>query len=234
MMALNRDSGELVWEVNAAAPTDPVTGTPSPKTQGFTGGPARDQDPRRQGSSWCRARAPAASSAREAGSAPWMSTPVNWRGAPSPSRRRVSRGLKLGRITITLGESAAAACGRPPPTIPTPTSCSTAPETRSRASIPSSGPATICSRRARSRSTPTPAKSSWYFQETPNEHWDFDTPSPKMLYEVFDQWRAAQGRRQFLAQRFLLHARPHQRPVPARRSISGEDHLDQGHRPEDR
>ena len=24
----------------------------------------------------------------------------------------------------------------------------------------------------------------WYFQETPNEHWDFDTPSPKMLYEV--------------------------------------------------
>ena len=24
----------------------------------------------------------------------------------------------------------------------------------------------------------------WYFQETPNEHWDFDTPSPKLLYEV--------------------------------------------------
>ena len=24
----------------------------------------------------------------------------------------------------------------------------------------------------------------WYFQETPNEHWDFDTPSPKMLYET--------------------------------------------------
>jgi alcohol dehydrogenase (cytochrome c) len=27
-------------------------------------------------------------------------------------------------------------------------------------------------------------KLTWYFQETPNEHWDFDTPSPKMLYEV--------------------------------------------------
>src|SRR2546430_1146420 len=27
-------------------------------------------------------------------------------------------------------------------------------------------------------------KIAWYFQETPNEHWDFDTPSPKMLYEV--------------------------------------------------
>ena len=27
-------------------------------------------------------------------------------------------------------------------------------------------------------------KIRWYFQETPNEHWDFDTPSPKMLYDV--------------------------------------------------
>src|SRR5439155_449779 len=27
-------------------------------------------------------------------------------------------------------------------------------------------------------------KITWYFQETPNEHWDFDTPSPKMLYDV--------------------------------------------------
>jgi len=39
MIALNADSGEVVWEVNAAAPTDPATGTPSPKTQGFTGAP---------------------------------------------------------------------------------------------------------------------------------------------------------------------------------------------------
>src|SRR5438477_808649 len=27
-------------------------------------------------------------------------------------------------------------------------------------------------------------KITWYFQETPNEHWDFDTPSPKMLYDA--------------------------------------------------
>jgi alcohol dehydrogenase (cytochrome c) len=27
-------------------------------------------------------------------------------------------------------------------------------------------------------------KIAWYFQETPNEHWDFDTPSPKILYET--------------------------------------------------
>src|SRR5215475_8638113 len=39
MIALNRDSGEVVWEVDATAPTDPATGTPSPKTQGFTAAP---------------------------------------------------------------------------------------------------------------------------------------------------------------------------------------------------
>ena len=39
MIALNRDSGEVAWEVQARAPTDPVTGTPSAKTQGFTAGP---------------------------------------------------------------------------------------------------------------------------------------------------------------------------------------------------
>ena len=38
LIALNRDSGEVVWEVNAAAPTDPATGTPS-KVQGFSGAP---------------------------------------------------------------------------------------------------------------------------------------------------------------------------------------------------
>src|SRR5260221_550154 len=39
LIAVNRDSGELIWEVDAKAPTDPATGTPSPKTQGFTGAP---------------------------------------------------------------------------------------------------------------------------------------------------------------------------------------------------
>src|SRR5260370_19214521 len=39
MIAVNRDSGEVIWEVDAKAPTDPATGTPSPKTQGFTGAP---------------------------------------------------------------------------------------------------------------------------------------------------------------------------------------------------
>src|SRR5438309_414855 len=39
VIALDRDSGQVVWEVNGAAPTDPATGTPAPKTQGFSAAP---------------------------------------------------------------------------------------------------------------------------------------------------------------------------------------------------
>ncbi len=111
--------------------------------------------------SWsCRAKAPAASSAPEAGSAPGTSIPASWRGAPSPSRPRASPARRPGRTTTTPGGSAAAASGRPRPTTRRPTCSITAPATRSRASIPSSGPATICSPPAPSRSTPIPARSS--------------------------------------------------------------------------
>jgi glucose dehydrogenase len=38
LIALNRDSGEVAWEIQASAPTDPKTGTPS-RTQAFSGAP---------------------------------------------------------------------------------------------------------------------------------------------------------------------------------------------------
>src|SRR5277367_5540286 len=38
LVALNRDSGEVAWEIQASAPMDPKTGTPS-KTQAFSGAP---------------------------------------------------------------------------------------------------------------------------------------------------------------------------------------------------
>src|SRR4051794_22054147 len=39
MAGLDRDSGAVAFEVSVLAPTDPVTGTPSPKTQSITGAP---------------------------------------------------------------------------------------------------------------------------------------------------------------------------------------------------
>jgi alcohol dehydrogenase (cytochrome c) len=102
MIALNRDSGEVVWEVNALAPTDPATGTPSSKTQGFTAAPLT----------------------------------IKTRG---------------GKELVLQGESSGGQLG-----------------TRSWVGAWDANTGKIV----------------WYFQETPNEHWDFDTPSPKMLYEV--------------------------------------------------
>ena len=121
MIALNRDSGELAWEVQARAPTDPATGTPSARTQGVHGRAAGDQDRAAARNSSSRARAPAASSAPGAGSAPSTPTPGSWHGAPSPSRPRASPARRPGRTITMPGGSAAAACGRPRPTIRRPT-----------------------------------------------------------------------------------------------------------------
>ena len=233
LIALNRDSGEVAWEIQASAPMDPKTGTPV-QDPGVLGRAADHQDGGRKANSSSRAKAPAARRARGAGSAPSRPTPASWCGAPSPFPRRASRDRRPGRTTTMPGGSAAPACGRPRPTIPRPTCSITAPATPSRPSIRNTARATISTPRARIALDADTGKMVWYFQETPNEHWDFDTPSPKMLYEVDRQRRAAQGRRQLLAQRLFLHARPHQRPVPARRPVPGEGHLDQGHRSQDR
>ena len=236
LIALNRDSGEVVWEVNAAAPTDPATGTPSLEDARLLGRAADGQDPRRQGARPGQGESTGGSAGHpRAGSAPGTPTPASWPGAPSRSRRRASPAPRPGRTSTMPGASAAASVwqtasydpGHQPRSI-------TAPATPSRASIRNSARATTCSPRARIALDADTGKIAWYFQETPNEHWDFDTPSPKMLYEVTINGEQPQGRRELLAQRLLLHARPRQRSVPARRPVSGESHLDQGHRSEDR
>src|SRR5262249_37874805 len=74
----------------------------------------------------------------------------------------------------------------------------------------------------------------WYFQETPNEHWDFDTPSPKMLYEVNLNGETRKVVANFSRNGYYHTPHPRQRPVPARRPVPGEDHRDERDRPEDR
>ena len=122
MIAINKDSGEVAWEVNAAAPTDPATGTPSPKTQGFTGAPLAIKTKRRQG-----ARA-AGREHRRPARHPQLDRRLGRQHRPAclahlhRSRRRASPARRPGRTTTMPGASAAAACGRPRPTIPPPTS----------------------------------------------------------------------------------------------------------------
>jgi alcohol dehydrogenase (cytochrome c) len=183
MIALNRDSGELVWEVNAAAPTDPVTGTPSQKTQGFTAAPLaiKTRGGRElilQGEStggqlgtrswigawdandgklaWRTFTVPAPG---EPGSETWKDNHNAWRVGGGGVWNTGSYDPATNLLYYGTGDA-----------------------------YPSFDPQFRPGDNLFTASTialdADTGKIVWYFQETPNEHWDFDTPSPKMLYDV--------------------------------------------------
>jgi alcohol dehydrogenase (cytochrome c) len=182
LIALNRDSGEVVWEVNAAAPTDPATGTPS-KVQGFSGAPLTVKT--RAGKelvlvgestggsmgtrSWAGAfdantgalvwRTFTIPAPGEPGSETWKDKHNAWRIGGASVWQTASFDPDTNLIYYGTGDAF--------PTYD--------PEFRPGDNL------YTASTLAFDADT---GKIAWYFQETPNEHWDFDTPSPKMLYEV--------------------------------------------------
>jgi alcohol dehydrogenase (cytochrome c) len=183
VIALNRDSGEVIWEVDAKAPTDPATGTPSPKTQGFTGAPVvvKTKGGRElvlQGEStggqlgtrswigawdvndgklaWRTFTIPAPG---EPGSETWKDNHNAWRVGGGGVWQSASYDPATNLLYYGTGDA-----------------------------FPSFDPQFRPGDNLFTASTialdADTGKIVWYFQETPNEHWDFDTPSPKMLYDV--------------------------------------------------
>jgi alcohol dehydrogenase (cytochrome c) len=183
VIALNRDSGEVMWEVDAKAPTDPATGTPSPKTQGFTGAPVvvKTRGGRElvlQGEStggqlgtrswigawdvndgklaWRTFTIPAPG---EPGSETWKDNHNAWRVGGGGVWQSASYDPASNLLFYGTGDA-----------------------------FPSFDPQFRPGDNLYTASTialdADTGKIVWYFQETPNEHWDFDTPSPKMLYDV--------------------------------------------------
>jgi alcohol dehydrogenase (cytochrome c) len=183
VIALNRDSGQVIWEVNGAAPTDPVTGTPSPRTQGFTGAPLAiktrgGKELVLQGEStggqlgtrswigawdinsgqlaWRTFTIPAPG---EPGSETWKDNHNAWRVGGGGVWQTASYDPDTNLLYYGTGDA-----------------------------YPSFDPQFRPGDNLFTASTialdADTGKIVWYFQETPNEHWDFDTPSPKMLYEV--------------------------------------------------
>ena len=183
MIAVNRDSGELIWEVNATAPTDPATGTPSPKTQGFTAAPLTiktrgGKELVVQGEStggqlgtrswvgawnlsdgqlaWRTFTIPAPG---EPGSETWKDNHNAWRTGGGGVWQTASFDPDTNLLYYGTGDA-----------------------------FPSFDPQFRPGDNLYTASTialdADTGKIVWYFQETPNEHWDFDTPSPKMLYQV--------------------------------------------------
>ena len=183
MIALNRDSGEVIWEVDAKAPTDPATGTPSPKTQGFTGAPVvvKTKGGRElvlQGEStggqlgtrsWVAAwdvndgklvwRTFTIPAPGEPGSETWKDNHNAWRVGGGGVWQSASYDPATNLLYYGTGDA-----------------------------FPSFDPQFRPGDNLYTASTialdADTGKITWYFQETPNEHWDFDTPSPKMLYDV--------------------------------------------------
>ena len=183
MIAVNRDSGELIWEVDAKAPTDPKTGTPSPRTQGFTAAPLTIKT--RAGKelvvqgestggqlgtrSWVGAwnldngslawRTFTIPAPGEPGSESWKDNHNAWRTGGGGVWQTASFDPATNLLFYGTGDA-----------------------------FPSFDPQFRPGDNLYTASTialdADTGKIVWYFQETPNEHWDFDTPSPKMLYEV--------------------------------------------------
>ena len=183
VIALDRDSGQTVWEVQGAAPTDPATGTPSPRTQSFTAAPlalktrggkellvagessggsfgtrswigAWDVDTGKL--AWRTFTIPAPG---EPGSETWKDNHNAWRVGGGGVWQTASFDPDTNLVFLGTGDA-----------FP-----SFDPEFRPGDNLFTASTLALDADTGRI---------VWYFQETPNEHYEFDTPSPKMLYDA--------------------------------------------------
>jgi alcohol dehydrogenase (cytochrome c) len=182
VIALDRDSGEVIWETQAAAPTDPATGTPS-KVQGFSGAPLAVKtrggrelvlvgestggsmgtrswvgawDVNTGQLAWRTFTIPAPG---EPGSETWKDSHNAWRIGGASVWQTGSFDPSTNLLYYGTGDAF--------PTFD--------PEFRPGDNLYTASTIAFDA---------DTGKIVWAFQETPNEHWDFDTPSPKMLYET--------------------------------------------------
>ena len=182
VIALDRDSGAVIWEVQGAAPTDPTTGTPS-KVQGFSAAPltvktragrelvlAGESTGGSMGTrSWIGAwdvntgqlawRTFTIPAPGEPGSETWKDKHNAWRIGGASVWQTASFDPATNLVYYGTGDAF--------PTFD--------PEFRPGDNLYTASTIALDA---------DTGKMAWFFQETPNEHWDFDTPSPKMLYQT--------------------------------------------------
>jgi alcohol dehydrogenase (cytochrome c) len=182
VIALDRDSGEVIWDVQGAAPTDPATGTPS-KVQGFSAAPltvktragrelvlAGESTGGSMGTrSWIGAwdvntgqlawRTFTIPAPGEPGSETWKDKHNAWRIGGASVWQTASFDPATNLVYYGTGDAF--------PTFD--------PEFRPGDNLYAASTIALDA---------DTGKMVWFFQETPNEHWDFDTPSPKMLYQT--------------------------------------------------
>lgn len=179
---INTESGEAVWEVDATAPPDPQYGTPSPDTQGFTAAPTvlhtkGGRDLVLQGESTGGQRGTISWVGAfdfETGELAWRFFTIPFPGQPGHETwaddheawRTGGAGVwqspafdpDLNLVYYGTGDAM--------PTFD--------PEYRPGDNLFASSTIAL---------DVDTGKLVWYFQETPNEQWDYDTPNPRILYE---------------------------------------------------
>ena len=101
-----------------------------------------------------------------------------------------SRAARPGRTITTPGRPAAAASGRPAPTIRPRSSTSSAPATRIPIYDPQFRPGDNLYTNSAVALNVDTGKLAWHFQYTPNDSWDFDEVGVHMLYDIDDRRRA--------------------------------------------
>ena len=152
-------------------------------------------------------------------SPPMRPTPASCCGASSSCPIPASPAPRPGPIRAP-SRPAAAASGPSRPSIRRPISSMSAPPTRCTCSIRRAVPGDNLYTNSIIALDVDTGKLKWYFQTVPNESWDYDAVAITQLYDVNigGEMRKVIGADQ--PQRLLLHARPHQRPVPPAASRS--------------
>jgi alcohol dehydrogenase (cytochrome c) len=178
LIAINKESGEAVWEINALAPTDPATGTPSPTSQGFSTGPMTVKNTVLVGEATGGSRGTRSwVGAWDAttGKLLWRTFTIPGPGEPGHETWKDGHGAwKTGGAGVwsypaydPVTNVAIYGTGDAFPTYD--------PEFR-----PGDNLYTV-STIALNLDT---GKIQWFFQETPNEQWDLDSVNARIIYEV--------------------------------------------------
>ena len=162
------------------------------RSSGTRGSPRRTNSAARSSSSprrsWPTARSSSrtapATAAPAAGSPRSTSRPATSCGASTSCRSRAIRAAKRGRTITTPGRPAAAASGRPAPTIRPPSSTSSAPAIRIPIYDPQFRPGDNLYTNSVIALNVDTGKLAWHFQYTPNDSWDFDEVGVHMLYDT--------------------------------------------------
>ena len=171
-------------------------------------------------STWT-ARSTSASSAPTSASARSCSRstprPASSAGASTRSRARTIRAATPGRRARRPTCAVAPPSGRPRPSTRSSVSCTSRPATPAATGSAATARARTCTPRSIVALDVKTGKLKWYFQEVHHDIWDYDAPSPVVLFDTTTaNGKDVQGHRPARQDRLAVPARPHERQAAVR------------------